>query len=411
MGRPYTTKFIVFKPKNEHLTTKNHEDLLFAHVSYLISKIFSVYIEERIYRPLANKRTIGIGIILIFLLFSTGCRLAYIFHVAAGQFQLLNDSVPIQEALESNSLDAEHKARLRLVASIKSFGENELGLKQSRNYQTVHLKSSRHPIYIVSACPKDRLVRKKWWFPIVGNVPYLGFFDLKSAKAEKKALIKKDLDVTMGVADAYSTLGWFRDPVTLNLIQGPTVDLVETILHEMTHLTLYIKGQGEFNEGLAVLVGKMGAFLFLEETYGSTHPLTIEAKNSIDDERIFSSFLASLLEDLERLYNSPASYSEKLAKREKVFARSLEDFRSLKKQLKTSRFSSFGDAELNNAYLMSIGLYHQHFSLFEEALKKNGNSVKTMMVFFYNLAKDGGDLLKKTQARLCGSLSTVTSNG
>jgi predicted aminopeptidase len=353
---------------------------------------------------LAHKRTIGIGIILVFLLFSSGCRLAYIFHVAAGQFQLLDDSVPIQKALKSDSLDAEHKVRLRLVADIKNFGENELGLKQSRNYQTVHLKTSQHPIYLVSACPKDRLVRKTWWFPIVGHVPYLGFFDLKSAKAEKKALTEQDLDATMGVADAYSTLGWFRDPVTLNLIQGPTVDLVETILHEMTHLTLYVKGQGEFNEGLAVLVGKIGAFLFLEETYGSSHPLTIEAQKSIDDERIFSSFMTSLLEDLERLYNSPLSYSEKLAKREKVFARSLEDFKCLKKLLKTNRFSRFGDAELNNAYLMSVGLYHRHFSLFEAAFKKNGNSVRKMMVFFRDLANDGGDLLKNTQASLGGSL-------
>ena len=366
---------------------------------------------KKVHPAVVKKRTIGIGIILVLLLFSTGCHLTYLLHVAAGQFQLLDDSVPIQEALENNSLEAKHKARLRLVAGIKSFGEKELGLKQSRNYQTVHLKSSRHPIYCVSACPKDRLVRKTWWFPIVGHVPYLGFFDLKRAKAEKKALIKKDLDVIIGVADAYSTLGWFRDPVTLNLIRGPTVDLVETILHEMTHLTLYIKGQGEFNEGLAVLVGKMGAFLFLEETYGSSHPLTIEAQKSIEDERIFSSFLTSLLENLECLYNSPISYREKLVKREKVFARSLEDFNWLKKRLKTRRFSRFGDVGLNNAYLMSIGLYHRHFHLFDEAFKKNGNSIKAMMAFFRDLAKDGGDLLKKTGAGLDGSLSAGTSNG
>ncbi|MBW2168835.1 MAG: aminopeptidase, partial [Deltaproteobacteria bacterium] len=216
---------------------------------------------------------------------------------------------------------------------------------------------------------------------------------------------------TIGVADAYSTLGWFRDPVTLNLIQGPTVDLVETILHEMTHLTLYIKGQGEFNEGLAVLVGKMGAFLFLEETYGSSHPLTIEAQKSIEDERIFSSFLTSLLKNLECLYNSPISYREKLVKREKVFARSLEGFNRLKIRLKTRRFSRFGDAGLNNAYLMSVGLYHRHFHLFEEVFRKNGNSVKTMMAFFRDLAKDGGVLLKKTGAGLGGSLSAGTSNG
>ena len=357
-----------------------------------------------------NKRIIGIGIILVFLLFSTGCRLAYVFHLAAGQFQLLNDSIPIQEALESNSLDVQHKSRLRLVASIKRFGEKKLGLKQSHNYQTVYMKSSRHPIHIVSACPKDRLVRKTWWFPIVGRVPYLGFFDLESAKKEKEALVEEDLDVTLGIADAYSTLGWFRDPVTMNLIQGPTVDLVETILHEMTHLTLYVKGQGEFNEGLAVLVGKMGAFLFLEETYGSSHPLTIEAQKSLDDERIFSSFLSFLLEDLECLYNSPISYDGKLTDREKIFSRSLEDFKRIKKDLKTNRFSRFGDAELNNAYLMSIGLYHRHFSLFEEAFEKNGKSVKKMMGFFCELAEAGGDILKNTKLLLNRNLSPVKSN-
>jgi len=360
---------------------------------------------------LKSRHSIGIAIILLCLLFSTGCRVAYLFHVAAGQFQLLNDSVPIQKALHNASLEAEHRDRLRLVSDIKTFGERELGLKKSRNYQTVSLKSGRHPLYVVSACPKDRLVRKTWWFPIVGRVPYLGFFDLKKAKAEKKSLIEKDLDVIIGVADAYSTLGWFRDPVTWNLIQGPTGDLVETILHEMTHLTLYVKGQGEFNEGLAVLVGKVGALLFLRQTYGPSHPLTLQAQNCIDDERIFSSFLDSLLGDLEKLYDSPLTYRDKLAGREKIFDRFLEDFKRLEKDLKTPRFSRFAGAPLNNAYLMSIGLYHRHFSLFEEALRRNGNSLKNTLEFFSSLALEGEDVLKKTRARLGGSLAAGTSNG
>jgi predicted aminopeptidase len=121
--------------------------------------------------------------------------------------------------------------------------------------------------------------------------------------------------------------------------------------------------------------------------------------------------LTSLLENLECLYNSPISYREKLVKREEVFARSLEDFKRLKKQLKTKRFSGFGDSELNNAYLMSIGLYHRHFRLFEAVFKKNGNSIKAMMAFFRDLAKEEGNLLKNTQARLGGNLSAGTSNG
>ena len=161
-------------------------------------------------------------------------------------------------------------------------------------------------------------------------MPYLGFFDRESADAEREKLLKKDLDVSVGVADAYSTLGWFEDPVTLNLLEGSTLDLVDTILHEMTHTTLYVKGQGEFNEGLAMLVGKVGAILFLENAYGPLDPLTVEAKKSLEDERIFSSFLTSLLEQLESVYDSPITYQEKLTEREKTFSRSQEAFSQIK---------------------------------------------------------------------------------
>ena len=225
-------------------------------------------------------------------------------------------------------------------------------------------------------------------------MPYLGFFDLESATAEKEKLLKKDLDVNVGMADAYSTLGWFRDPVTLNLIDGPIVDLAETILHEMTHTTLYLKGQGEFNEGLAVLVGKVGATLFLEATYGPSHLSTVEAKESIEDERLFSTFLNSLLQNLERLYNSPIEYQEKMSGREKVFSASIEEFEHIKPALKTARFTGFGSPGLNNAYLMSVGLYHRHFHLFEAVLKMKNNSIRETLSFFRELSEKEGDILR-----------------
>jgi predicted aminopeptidase len=231
-------------------------------------------------------------------------------------------------------------------------------------------------------------------------MPYLGFFDLEKAKSEKEKLIKKDLDVTMSMADAYSTLGWFRDPVTMNLVEGSTVDLVEIILHEMAHTTLYIKGQGEFNEGLAVLVGKVGAFLFLKTTYGLSHPLTIEAQKSIEDEHKFCSFLNSLLEKLERLYDSPISYREKLDQRQGIFAVFLEDFRRLRSRLQTDRFTRFGSGGLNNAYLMSVGLYHRNFHLFESVLKRKGNSIRETLAFFRDLSREDGDIIAKVSELL-----------
>jgi predicted aminopeptidase len=321
------------------------------------------------------------GILTALILAGSGCRMAYLFHAAAGQFRLSYYSLPVEEVLESNALNPEQKDRLRLVGRIKDFGEKELGLSKTQNYQTVYLKSHQYSIYTVCAAPKDRLALITWWFPIVGDMPSLGFFDLESAKAEKESLVQDDLDVAIGKADAYSTLGWFNDPVTLNLIDGPILDLVETILHEMTHTTLYVNGQGEFNEGLAVVVSKVGAFLFLKRTYGPSHPFTIEAKKSIEDQRLFSSFLVSRLQRLEHLYNSSLSYQEKLGEREKIFTASLEDFKHIRYKFQTPRFTRFGSVKLNNAYLMSIALYHRHFHLFEAILKEKGNSIREMLAF------------------------------
>ena len=208
-------------------------------------------------------------LLLCLMLLGSGCRLSYLFHVAKGQIQLLNGAIPISEALNSEPFTPDQRNKLLLVAQIKAFGEEDLGLKKTSNYETVYPHLNRNPIYVVSASIKGRFLLKTWWFPIVGHLPYLGFFDLKEAKKERERLKQEGLDVYVGRAGAYSTLGWFQDPVTMNLIDGSTPQLANTLLHELTHATLYVNGQGAFNEGLAVLVGKVGSFQFFEKIFGA----------------------------------------------------------------------------------------------------------------------------------------------
>jgi predicted aminopeptidase len=339
----------------------------------------------------------------------TGCQVSYLLQAAAGEFRFLNGAVPVEEVLKQNSLPTDETRRLVLVAHIKDFGEKELGLKKSDNYETINLKD-QSPIYTVSASPKDRLTLETWWFPFVGSVPYLGFFDREAAENERDCLRAKDLDTFLGRASAYSTLGWFKDPLTLNLIQGSDLNLVETILHEMTHATLYVNGQGEFNEGLAQLVGKRGARLFFERTFGPSYPVSVEAQDSIFDERLFSSFLVSLLSELDALYKDErVPYTLKLAEREKIFARYIEKFNQVKEQMRTTRFANFGQSGLNNAYLMSVALYHRHDALFERVLALKGNSIKELLIFFRNLSKEKGNLIDKTREWL--SLQNVETGG
>jgi len=339
----------------------------------------------------------------------TGCQISYLFQAAAGQFRFLYHAVPVEEVLQQDSLPSEEKRRLALVSRIKDFGENELGLKKSDNYETINLKD-RSPVYTVSASPKDKLTLVTWWFPVVGNVPYLGFFDLEAAKKERDSLLAKNLDTFVGRAEAYSTLGWFKDPLSLHLIQGSDLNLVETILHEMTHTTLYVKGQGEFNEGLAQLVGKWGALLFFEQNFGPSHPATVEAQNSILDEALFSSFLVSLLSELDALYkDEQLPYELKLSEREKIFARRIEKFNEVRDRMRTRRFANFGQPGLNNAYLMSVSLYHRHYSLFETVLAQKRNSIKDLLLFFRDLSGGEGNLIDRTREWL--SAQNARKNG
>lgn len=333
------------------------------------------------------------------LLSLTGCGMGYYMHLAYGQLRLVWDAVPVDEAVQGGPLSPKERERLQLVGMVKKFGEKELGLKSTGSYETIYLKSRRNPLYTVSASPKDRLTRVTWWFPIVGEMPYIGFFDEESANERKSKLLEQDLDVIVSKANAYSTLGWFNDPVTLNLLDSGDVELAQIILHEMTHTTLYVKGQGEFNEGIAMLVGLVGASRFFDQKYGPTHVLSIAAKGAIEEERSFSLFLDSVLKRLEELYGSSLAYEEKLTRREETFSAALKEFSSLKKDHRMQRYGRFGSSGLNNAYLMSLALYHRYFSLFEAVLSREG-SVTNMLATLRRVSDEEGNMLSKMRSRL-----------
>jgi predicted aminopeptidase len=156
-----------------------------------------------------------------------------------------------------------------------------------------------------------------------------------------------------------------------------------------------VKGQGEFNEGLAMLVGLRGAQLFLEREHGPSHPLTIRAEEVVRDERIFSSFMGSFMTGVEALYNSPAPYEEKLREREKIFAGALEEFDRVRGKLKTERYRAFGNAGLNNAYILSLSLYHRNYLLFEGYLTARGGSIRDMVSALRAMGDGAGDLMGK----------------
>ena len=175
----------------------------------------------------------------------------------------------------------------------------------------------------MTACAPLRFEEKLWRFPIVGSVPYLGFFHEKTAREYAKALERDGLDVDVRGVSTYSTLGWFRDPITSPMLaDGPNAlgDLVDVVLHESVHATIYLDDQTPFNESLASFVAPRLAADYLARTRGSDAPETIV----FADERLriahVDSSLYSAWGELDALYRSPAPDRDKLEKKAEVLA-------------------------------------------------------------------------------------------
>jgi predicted aminopeptidase len=340
----------------------------------------------------------GFWLILLCLPLMGGCSGGYLFQAAVGQYHRIVDSIPLEAALKDPSLGEQEVAHLRMIEPLKQFAVEDLGFAPTESYSTAYLEPRTRFVYTVSASPKDRLSMVTWWFPVVGRVPYLGFFDLAGARAKGKRLSDEGMDVFISRAAAYSTLGWFDDPVTRNMLEEPTVDFIETVLHEMTHATLYLKSQPEFNETLASVVAKHGTILFLEAKYGGHHPWTVEATHGLQDERTFSAFLSGVLDKLEAVYEGSFPYEEKMARRAAVFAEAKRTFELQSDRYVTSRFQPFLHMDLNNASILALGLYHRYFNLLESVLCEHQGSIPETIVFFRKLAETEPDIIKALQS-------------
>jgi len=208
---------------------------------------------------------------------------------------------------------------LALVAEIRAFGVEVLGLRAGSSYRHYFDTGGTPVTHVVSACAKDRFEPHTWWFPFVGTVPYKGFFDRADAEAEAEALRAQGLDVHLGAAAAYSTLGWFPDPVLSTMVDLPEEELASLILHELVHNTVWIPGDVDLNEGLAGFVGGQGALEFARRRYGTQSVAYARAVALIAGEERRDARGRKLYDDLAALYRSEAPKAAKLKERERIF--------------------------------------------------------------------------------------------
>jgi predicted aminopeptidase len=317
-------------------------------------------------------------------LFLNGCQIGYLFQNGYQQMRLLNQRVPIDEVLKDPAVPEETKRKLRLSQEASDFAEKTLKLKKTENYTSYVELGRPYVTYSVSAAPKWKLEHFRWYFPVVGSVPYKGFFDVKKAEEEVESLKKQDLDTYMRGVSAYSTLGWFKDPILSSMMHYKDHDLVNTIIHETVHATLYIKSSADFNERMAVFLGNKGSEFFYLQKEGPDSKTFKEIQKDNEDDKVFSQFIGKELTELEEWYKSLPENQKNEELRQKRFKEIQEHFKKdIAPHLKSDQYKNFPELTLNNARLMVYKTYMQDLSDFESLYR----SVKGDFTEFLNCCK------------------------
>lgn len=227
---------------------------------------------------------------------------------------MLQARTPITRVLSDAATPADERERLALVLEAREYARG-LGLDVGEQYTSYAPWPGDRLVTAVVATPPGRLEPEPFWFPLVGEVPYKGFFDPAGAEAEADRLRARGLDVCLSAVPAYSTLGWLADPVTGPLLRAPRVDLVATVIHELVHATVYVPGDAALNEGLATFVGEEGAIGFFEARDGPKSASAREARARVADLRAVAAVLSSLRDAVATLYAAEPAGPERAQRR------------------------------------------------------------------------------------------------
>jgi predicted aminopeptidase len=290
-------------------------------------------------------------------------------------------SVPIEEVLEQEGVGHEAKEKIRFIQEVKRYGEEKLGLSRTESYSK-YFEVKGPVLHIITASEKDCLRLHQWDFPITGKVTYKSFFTKEGVLKEKRFLETKGYDTFVQQAGAYSTLGWLKDPIFSSMLQWDEDALVNLILHEMTHTTVYFKGQTDFNEQLATFVGNRGAINFLIEKYGKESEEVVEAIHNQEDDLFFSRWIDQACQQLSNFYAREISKDQKLRGREELFQHFKSDFREKMVSFKTENYKNFEKLDINNAVFLAYRRYIHRLENFQALYEYLGNDLKKTIKFF-----------------------------
>ncbi len=339
--------------------------------------------------PFRRGARVVLLILMCLALAINGCgEIGYVFSTVTGELQLLISAVPIEKALDDPDLTNEQKEKLAFVIRVRDYGEQVLGLEVGRSYQRFADLGDEALAWNLSASHKDALEPYYWDLPVIGFLPYLGYFELEEAQEEADKLVEQGYDTVIYEVDAYSTMGWMPDPIASPLLNRGWVRLADTIFHELLHNTIWKEAHVTFNESMAVFVGRAAALEFIALEFGADSPLLEEARLSYEDEDTFQEFLLDLKAELIPVYNSSSSREEKIAEREDIFENARQRFANeiLPTMNLPENYEYFENLQLNNAFLLLNARYNTDTQLFAAIHQMTGEDWTVTLNIFRDAA-------------------------
>jgi predicted aminopeptidase len=295
-----------------------------------------------------------------------GCDVRYVTHAAWEEGRLLWHRKPISAELTRTDLPAAQRSNLETVLAVRKFAADSLGLNVGNAYETVTQVDRGAVVWVVMAAPRDSLTPYTWWFPVVGNVPYRGYFKESSARAEAAEMEAKGFDTYVRPAIAFSSLGFFNDPLLSNLLALSRVELAGVIIHELFHRTYFVASDIMFDESAATWVGNRGAIDFFSATDGPSSAAATAARGIYESDMKFAAFLLQEQARLLALYGSKQPRDKILEQRTKLFAQIKSDYAKLKPTLSGLERFDLDREEINNAVLLNYLIYFHDLNNFAE---------------------------------------------
>ncbi|WP_455222537.1 aminopeptidase [Kaarinaea lacus] len=345
-----------------------------------------------------------IALVLLLAATTLGCsNFGYYTQSIAGGYEVLSKREPITDVLQDPSVSPDIKHKLQVVLEIRDFASREMQLPDNNSYRTYVDLKRPYVVWNVFAAPEFSMEMKEWCFLFVGCVRYRGYFHEEAAEQYASKLKEEALDVYVAGIAAYSTIGWFDDPVLNTIVNRDEIRLAGLIFHELSHQEVFIKGDTAFNEGFSVTVELEGVKRWL--AYKGSPDLMEKYQQRKAHHKQFVALVNATRDRLEQLYAS--DMDAEMKRKEK--AAIIEGMRQQYEQLKAkwdgfTGYDRWFAKPINNAQIAAVTTYRDYVPAFQALLAQNNFNMRA----FYKAVEELGDLPKEERQKAIQALLQTT---